>query len=174
MRFAYFAPLASCWAVAVLREPLHKLGPKRNVLDLSWTRPAVPARELSFEIVLQIGTVVDRVSTEDRKYWVACLARLLGQISVTDQRDQFRRERNYFPQKLLASARTGRQPSPLRPPQLPPLYSRKKAIEGPVECLPYRTVVHPVVPLNWPLPPQQSNGKAKSNRRCALSSSACV
>jgi hypothetical protein len=130
--------------VAVERGPLHKVGPKWNVLDFSWPRPALEC-ELSFEIVLQIGTVVDCISAgEDGEYRVACLMRLLGQVSVTNhQGDQSRRARNHFPQNLLASARSRRQPPPFRPPQPPILYSLKKPIEGLVECSPYRTVVRP-------------------------------
>ena len=66
----------------------------------------MPARELSFEIVLQIGTVVDCISVEDGNDRVACLVRLFGQISVTEQGNQFGGVRNHLAQNLLASART--------------------------------------------------------------------
>jgi hypothetical protein len=46
-------------SVTVLRRPLHKVGPKWNVLDFRWQRPAFgPESEHYFDIVLQIGTVV--------------------------------------------------------------------------------------------------------------------
>jgi hypothetical protein len=51
--------------VAILGKALHKVGPKWNILDLTWPGPAMPTVEFSFEIIVQVGTVVDRISVED-------------------------------------------------------------------------------------------------------------
>jgi len=62
-----------------------KVGPKRNVFDLSWPRLVVPACELSFEIVLKIGTVVDCVRVGRwKKTGLPASCGCFGQISVTD------------------------------------------------------------------------------------------
>src|SRR6266481_2767369 len=83
--------------------------------------------------------------------------RLLGQVSVTDQGDQFRCARDHVPQNLLTSVRAGSARSPLRPPEPAGLDRCENLIEGSVECLPHRCIVRPVVPLYGPLLPQQGN-----------------